>query len=253
MRCLLWAAVGALAEDWYIHHRNTFAAIQALPELRKLHAPPPDSSALLQTIAQQNATMQALNIRLAENKDREIRTMSKEISEQNQLEKVREQFAELKEKLDSAKEEAAEWRRKATAPTEAPEQSLLQSDSPLATKLKKALLQKTEAFEDMQDKANEYKAKLTSDEQELANWRRKAQDVEEEISRVRGVSEQDKDASKQLTAELQSAQAEAAASAANASAVGQALEQARAQMQKEEVQIKQVLLQRQNTEDSMER
>ena len=32
--------------------------------------------------------MQALNIQLAENKDREIRTMSKEISEQNQLEKV---------------------------------------------------------------------------------------------------------------------------------------------------------------------
>ena len=34
------------------------------------------------------------------------------------------------------------------------------SDSPLATKLKQALLQKTEAFEDMQDKANEYKASL---------------------------------------------------------------------------------------------
>merc|ERR1719163_2389147 len=117
MRCLLWAAVGALAEDWYIHHRNTFAAIQALPELRKLHAPPADSSALLQTIAQQNATMQALNIRLAENKDREIRTMSKELSERDELDKVRAQLEAMKEKAEEEREDAAAWKRKATAPT----------------------------------------------------------------------------------------------------------------------------------------
>jgi len=104
----------------------------------------------------------------------------------------------------------------------------------------------------MESKISEYKANLASREQELADSRRNARDEEKEISRLRGISEQDKEAAKQMTAELQSAQAEAAASAAKSGSVGQALEQARAQMQKEEVDIKQVLLQRQNTEDSME-
>merc|ERR1719515_707306 len=104
----------------------------------------------------------------------------------------------------------------------------------------------------MESKISEYKANLASREQELADSRRNARDEEKEISRLRGISEQDKEAAKQMAAELQGAQAEAAASAAKSSSVGQALEQARAQMQKEEVDIKQVLLQRQNTEDSME-
>merc|ERR1719197_904844 len=51
---------------------------------------------------------------------------------------------------------------------------------------------------------------------------------------------------------LQNAQAAAAASAANATAVRKELERARAQVQQEKADIKQVLLQRTDSEDSME-
>merc|ERR1719171_1092616 len=44
----------------------------------------------------------------------------------------------------------------------------------VAEKPMRALIQRTEAFEDMQDKANEYKAKLAREEEEETNWARKA-------------------------------------------------------------------------------
>jgi chromosome segregation ATPase len=245
MRWLLWAALGALAEDWYIHHRDTFAAIQALPELKKLHGEHDQStSALLSQIQQQNATVQALNIRLAENKDREIRTMSKEISEHNQLDKVRGELQTLQDQLEEAKEDAAAWKKKATKPTADPGSSLIQSDSPLTKKLKQALIQRTEAFEDLQDKANEYKANLAKMDDEMANWRRKTNEQADEINRMSEMNGNEKAASARLAAELSSAQAASEAAAANATAVSRELERARGQESSVGLAAKRALIQK---------
>merc|ERR1719217_467796 len=104
----------------------------------------------------------------------------------------------------------------------------------------------------MEESIADYKAKVARDEEEMANWRRKAHEEEDEMNRMREISDHDKAATTQLSTELSSAQADAAAAAANATAVRKELDRARAQVQQEKADIKQVLLQRTDSEESME-
>merc|ERR1719311_527183 len=132
-------------------------------------------------------------------------------------------------------------------PTPDPGQSLIQSDSPLSKKLKQALIERTHAFEDMQEKANDYKANLAQMEEEMANWRRKTHEDADEITRLREISDQAKGEKTQLAAELSRAQSDAAAAAANATAVRKKLEQAESLIQSDtplSKKLKQALIQR---------